>query len=86
MRAILTNSPGSCIVSHSTPIPNFLCIFDTKVNNSRTKKLFSIAQLTLKLLLKIDHQFNKDIYFEYIGMRLATIFCHVKRKKMICLF
>ena len=48
-------------------------------------KLFSIAQLTPKLLLEIDHQFNKNIYFEYIGMRLATIFCPVG-KKMICLF
>ena len=43
--------------------------------------MFSIAQLTLKLLLEIDHQFNKNIYFEYIGMRLATIFCPVGRKK-----
>ena len=48
--------------------------------------MFSIAQLTLKLLLEIDHQFNQNIYFEYIGMRFATIFCPVGRKKMICLF
>ena len=56
--------------------------------------MFSIAQLTPKLLLEIDHQFNKDIYFEYIGMRLTTIFCPVGRKndlfvsnaKQICSF
>ena len=43
--------------------------------------MFSIAQLTLKLLLEIDHQFNKDIYFEYIGMRLATAFSPVGTRK-----